>query len=208
MAVYRRPSRREDEGFSIIELLVSIMLFSVVISVFIGATNSMFSSLRKQQGVADAADGNRRAFLLLEKQVRYASAINTPGLGTDGKYYVEWQAPNSAAQQTCVQWRLDPSLSKLQWRTWVITGGSVTAPAWTTVATGVVNDVNATTKPFALRSTTSAGVTLNYQQLQVHLESARNKPAGKAVTDTAFTALNTPNSAAPSPAVCQQVPRS
>lgn len=204
-----------EDGFTLIELLVSIALLSVVISVFLGATNAMFTTLRKQQGLADAADSNRRAFLLLDRQVRYASGINLPGLGADGNYYVDFQGLNTSSSPTCYQWRLAPATDLLQWRSWSATAATVAPPPWLTVATGEVNSVSSTPgvpNPFTLTTTAPDGTTPNvvlaHQELLVHLEAARNQPAGKATTNTSFTAQNTAGSAVPSPPICQQVGRS
>ena len=206
------PGRQEeDEGFSLIELLVSIMLFSVVISVFIGATNAMFSGLRKEQGVADAAIGTRKAYLLLEKQVRYATGINTPAAGTDGKWYVEWEGPNTDGDVECDQWRVDGVADRLEMRTGIKSGTAFTMGSWTVIATGVTNSLTATPKPFELAPSSVGGQTLTHQRLSINITSQRGKPSpGKSSLSTTFTALNTINSAAltSATAVCSGVSRS
>lgn len=205
-----RPTRYQaGDGFTIVELLISMILLAVVSTSFLAATNAIYSGIHKQQGITDAADGNRRAFELLDKQVRYASAINTPGTAADGNFYVEYQwskSNGSLDTPTCSQWRLNPTTDVLQWRSWAATGVTLTpAPAWTTVDTGVANNP-ATAPPFALVGPTLHGATMQFQILTINLIARRDK--GNLTTQSQLTALNTPNSGAPSPSVCPEVPRS
>jgi prepilin-type N-terminal cleavage/methylation domain-containing protein len=196
------------DGFTIIELMISMILLAVVSTSFLAATNSIYNGIHKQQGVVDASDGNRRALELLDKQVRYASAINAPATAADGNFYVEYQwskSDNSTDTLTCSQWRLNPTTDVLQWRSWRSGTVPSVVPAWTTVDTGVVN-VPSTAPPFALLPTTQNGVVMQYQELGLNLIAKRDK--GNVTTVSTLTALNTPNSALPTTAVCQEVARS
>jgi type II secretory pathway pseudopilin PulG len=216
-----RPARRfASEGFTIVELMVSIILLAVISTTFLAATNAIYGGIHKQQGITDAADGNRRAFELLDKQVRYASAINTPGTASDGNFYVEYMWSKSTGSLdvvTCSQWRLNPTTDVLQYRNWAAGTTPNPTPAWTTVDTGVINNPS-TQPPFWLLGNTAQGATMQYQVLDVNIISQRDKGTITTIggqldkTDptkyVGFTALNTPNSSAPSPAVCQEVARS
>jgi hypothetical protein len=194
-----------------------MILLAVVSTSFLAATNAMYSGIHKQQGITDAADGNRRAFELLDKQVRYASAINTPGTAADGNFYVEYmwsKSDGSIDTLTCSQWRLNPTTDVLQWRSWVAGTTPSPTPAFTTVDTGVINNPS-TQPPFSLQPPTVQGATMQYQALDVNFIAKRDKgsitttgskfPDGNTV---GFTALDSPNSTAPSPPVCQEVARS
>src|SRR4051812_14728077 len=97
--------RADDRGTTLVELLVVVAVFGIFITLFTAATTSMFGQLRRQQGTTDNLDTTRKVILLLDKQVRYANFIATPGTGTDGNSYVEWRTGNSGQQQTCTQWR-------------------------------------------------------------------------------------------------------
>ena len=194
-----------SDGFTIVELMVSIILLAVISTTFLAATNAIYGGIHKQQGITDAADGNRRVFETLDKQVRYASAINTPGTGTDGNFYIEYQWSKSTGSLdavTCTQWRVNPTTDVMQTRSWASGTTPNPVPTWTTVDTGVTN----TTTPFALLGPTLNGATMQYQVLSLNLISTRDK--GNVTTTGQFTALNTPNNNAPSPSVCQGVPRS
>jgi prepilin-type N-terminal cleavage/methylation domain-containing protein len=199
------------DGFTIIELMVSIILLAVVSASFLAATNAIYSGVHKQQGVTDASDGNRKVLELLDKQVRYASAINAPATAADGNFYVDYlwtkTVPGQVDVPTCSQWRLNPVSDILQWRSW--TSGTIPSPtpAWITIDKGVVN-VPATQPPFALQAPVAiqTGIVLKYQELALNLTTVRDK--GNVSTTSNFTALNSPSSGLPSTAVCQEVARS
>jgi prepilin-type N-terminal cleavage/methylation domain-containing protein len=205
----RRPARGEATGgFTIIELLISMLLLAIVSTTFLAATNSIYSGIHKQQGITNAADGNRRALELLDKQVRYASAINAPVTAADGNFYLEYQwskSNGSTDTVTCSQWRLNPVTDVLQWRSWTSGTTPSPTPVFTTVDTAVVNNP-ATQPPFALLATNLNGVPMQYQELSLNLIASQDK--GNVTTTSTLTALNTPNSGVPSTAVCQEVARS
>jgi prepilin-type N-terminal cleavage/methylation domain-containing protein len=204
----RAPRDEAAGGFTIIELMISIMLLAIISASFLAATNAIYSGIHKQQGITDAADGNRRAYELLDKQVRYASGIMTPGTAADGNFYIEYQwskSNGSLDTLTCSQWRLNPTTDVLQWRSWTSGVTPTTTPTWTTVDTGVSNNP-ATQPPFTLLGPTANGTTMQYQVLQLNLIDKRDK--GNLTTTGQFTALDTPNSSLPSPSVCQEVARS
>src|SRR3954453_7099763 len=115
-AVRRR--RRDDAGYTLTELLVSMGIFALLLALVAAATTSMFGSLRKQTGQTDNLDSSRKVITLLDKQVRYANAITSPGTGSDGNFYVEWRAGNTNQQQTSYQWRWVTTTKLLQYPSW------------------------------------------------------------------------------------------
>lgn len=208
-AIHRLRSARDrgTDGFTIIELMISIILLAVISASFLAATNAIYGGIHKQQGITNAADGNRRAFDLLDKQVRYASGIMTPGTASDGNFYFEYQwskSNGSLDTLTCSQWRLNPTTDVLQWRSWTSGTTPATTPVWTTVDTGVVNNP-ASAPPFTLLGPTLHGTTMSYQILQINLIAKRD--TGNYVTTGTLTALDTASPSVPSPAVCQEVAR-
>jgi type II secretory pathway pseudopilin PulG len=153
-----RANRSEgDGGFSLPELIVGMGMMTVTATVFMSAVTSMSVDVRKQASLADALTGNRIAYQLLDKQVRYADEIEAPtdGVGTDaapiakndgkGYYeYVEWHTTLNSTTSTCTQWRLDSELDRLQWRLATLNttlASSTTPGSWNTVATGAVNNI-------------------------------------------------------------------
>lgn len=118
-------------------------IFTVLLSVCIGAITTMTTTLGKSQGIADSTTEVRRAFDRMDRQMRYADAVNLPvPVGTS--YYVEFRTSadgDNDGMPTCTQWRLDAATDELQVRTWETsgTGTSGLAP-WETVARHIVND--------------------------------------------------------------------
>lgn len=205
-----RPRRQDESGFTLVEMLVALTLFSVLLALFTSATTMMYQSVRRQQGLADDADGARRVLQLLDKQVRYANGINTPGTTADGSTWVEWRQGNHDQQQTCVQWRLTAA-GDMQFRTWApplvaaVPPVAVTPGPWSTRASRLLPP--ATGSVFALGSTVGNGDGVR-QQLTVAFRTAYGRPVVQRASQVTLTALNTPTPTPPSPAVCQEVPRS
>ncbi len=217
-----RVKAEHEEGFTIIELLVSMILLAVVSTTFLAATNAIYAGIHKQQGIVNAADGNRRAFELLDKQVRYASAINTPGTAPDGNYYVEYQWSKStgsldAVDVLAVAAQPDhgrPPVPQLDIRNdaepyAVVVNGRYRSHQQSQHAAAVL----AARLPTAQRrhpAVPGAGRELHHQARHGNCDD-RGAHLPNDATNTkyvGFTALNTPNSQAPSPAVCQEVARS
>lgn len=177
MSRLRAATRRGDTGITMVELLVSMGIFVVVLSVVLAGLVSMTRSTTRVQDVTNAGDSVRRAFQTLDKQVRYATAVNYPGVGASGAHYVELltTAVPEGQMARCVQWRVHPTSRQLEVRSWA-DSPTATRTAWSTVATGVRNDLTSATpnRPFVLRP--ASGTSLR-QQLTVSLDVGRG-PAG------------------------------
>jgi hypothetical protein len=174
----RSRARREgaDSGLTVVEFIVAMLIFSAVIAVFMGGLVIMTRSTATTQAVA---------FQRMDKQVRYASAINRPGSGASGAVYVEFRttAVEAGSSPTCTQWRYVPADGVLQVRSWVDTGGAPPA-TWRTLIDDVRNGVDE--PPFGF---VAADGTHLYQQLQVHLQVGPGERAG-AESRTTFVARN------------------
>ncbi len=201
--------RHDDEGTSLLELLVAMTLMTVFMSMFTTAVFMMTSSTNKTDASVNTAGQVNNAFLRLDKLVRYASAISTPGTGTTTRdWYVEFSVPTTANKSTCNQLRVDISTSQLQLRTWAVnadqTAGAATS--WVPLASSVTNGTaaaNSATTPFVL----STPATSLYRQLQITLIASQVSPAtATATSSVTFTALNSTQTSSTS--VCQQVARS
>ena len=204
----RRSSDGGQEGFSLIEILVTLGLFSVLLAIFAAGVNVMFSDVRRSQGQSENLDASRKAVSLMDQQVRYANAVNTPGPGTlAGATYVEWRQGNSGQRQTCVQWRLT-SDGKLAFRSWqpILNSGDVLGTkAWSVQATGI--SAPATGALFTVPTVAEAGG-LSRQTLSVAFRSTHGKPPVVTGTQVTLTAVNTPGAAPLLTPVCQEVARS
>lgn len=180
--------RRGDAGMTLVETLVAMGIFTVVLAVFMAAVVSMTSSTSRVNATADAGDGVRAVFLRLDRQVRYADAINQPVSSARGSWYVEFRTSQRAggAPTTCTQWRYDPTARVMQFRTWP--DGQVPADAFQTVTTRVL-PVDASGSPFSVA--TADADHLN-QKLTVSVTSGSGSgtSAGRASMTTSFVARN------------------
>lgn len=178
---------------SLVELLVSMGIFMTIVSVFMAGVVIMTKNTTRAQAVGDSGDAVRKVFQRLDKDVRYAAAINRPGAGAAGTYYVEYltTAVDTGLKPLCTQWRYTASTRKLEVRTWR-TIAVPTPTAWRTMATNVRNDLTVVAqRPFEF---TAAGAMFRKQQLRVYLDvspGATGATARKgAQLDSVFVARN------------------
>lgn len=183
--------RQDDDGFSLPELLISMTIFAAFLAVITATVSTMMQDIRHTTTVNFAAAQNARAFDTFDREMRPASGVNIPGLGTNGQdFYIEFLTTDLNGLPICRQWRLVVSTDQLQQRSWTpVTSGTPTLSAWTLVANGIVN----TTDPFSLG--TSAGIVLDYaQSIPVNMQLIDTqgvKPSATANTTTTVIAENT-----------------
>lgn len=139
---------RED-GMSIMELVVAMAIFTIVITVFTGGLMTMARSTARTSEVTDASNSLRLTFQHLDKQIRYASSINSPGVGGSGSWYVEFVTTSVPEGELpiCTQWRYDPTAETLAYRTWRDDSSSVVS-SWRVVAQDMRNDLVGGQAPF------------------------------------------------------------
>jgi len=173
----RRRSRavREDKdsGISIMELTISMLIFSFILVVFMGAIVSMVKATSRNQVVSDTSTQLRTVYQRFDKEVRYASDINSPGT-SGGNIYVEYWIPASAAtgESTCVQWRYVTSSKELQRRSW-LQGDPDSVTPWITTVTRLRNDLSQPSQqPFTVnRAGAFGGKVYTHQRLDIFLDS-------------------------------------
>jgi prepilin-type N-terminal cleavage/methylation domain-containing protein len=205
----RRLAAEDDgsAGLTLVELLVAMVILSIFFGVFGAVATRLFDSTMNQQARSANLDSNRMVVLKLDRQVRYANAVNTP-VTHNASQYVEWRSGSSGQQQTCVQWRVTTA-GLVQRRSWLPPLTAISpAPvptAWQMVATGVVT---AGTGPvFSLTSPVSTVASLRKQQLTMSFSTRSGVRPVTTPTKVAFTALNTRSSSPPATPVCQEVAR-
>jgi hypothetical protein len=101
----------------------------------------MTNAVNRANTVALTSSQILNAFQSLDRGIRYADDITTPGTGALGSVYVEYHtsalsSPTGVA--TCTQWRYTPSTTTLSSRKW----NDVSSPTyggWTIWLTNVVN---------------------------------------------------------------------
>jgi len=197
-----------DAGFSLMEVIVGMSLMSIFMAVFTGATITMFSSANKVSTVNDTSSQLNNAFIRLDRQVRYASAISREGL-SGGNWYVEFRTTNTGAT-VCSQLKLNPTTQVLQERSWSVTGPTASnLSGWNALASHVSNGAQSATspdRPFQYVAPTAAA---KYQQLAVRLfaqQASSNSPT-TALTSASFTLLNS-STVTSTIGVCTEVSRS
>jgi prepilin-type N-terminal cleavage/methylation domain-containing protein len=210
-----RKDLDDDEGFSLIELIVSMGILAILMAVVMTAIVTMYRDVRKQTGQTDVLDASRKVLSQLDKQVRYANAVRDPGAGTSGATFVEWRTGNTFQQQTCTQWRFDPTAKTLAYRSWQppLTGTSPSAAStltgWRQMADGIglpaVGSIFSTNT--VLPAAASPAAVPSHQVLTVAFTTTDGKPNTINRSQVTFTALNTPDGTAVSPTVCAEVSR-
>lgn len=172
------------------DVLVGMVVMGVFLAMFTGSVVLLFGSSNRSQAVANTSQQLSQAYLWLDRHVRYADYVATPGQdATDGNWYVELREADGDPG-TCYQLRVDHSSGQLQQRSWT---GSGPASGWTPLASGVTNGAAAAgsaTQPFVFDAAKGA---LRNAQLTVNLVTAQGSGANGASSSSsmAFTALNT-----------------
>jgi prepilin-type N-terminal cleavage/methylation domain-containing protein len=193
-------ARRRDLGYSAIELVIAMSVFSVLMSAFMSAVMLMTRTTTITGQVAQGATQLRQVLDGLGRAVASASAVNTPSLvGHD--LYIEFRtdAVVSGSAAVCSQWRYRPSAQVIEERTWSTLDAAPTG--WHPLAADVVNDV-LTQPPFTVQAADSVH-TLPRVTFDIRIH-----PTGSPVTSNSgiYTARNYV-AGGPSP-VCTEVGRS
>ena len=192
----RGSQEREDAGVTIVEVTVAMFIFSICMAVFIAALLQMTSTTVRAQTVADNTGQLRKAVTRMETGVRYAEAVNAPGV-VGQSWFLEFRTLGfDGAASSCTQWRYSVADGVLEERTWDDT--QAPADQWAVVASRLSQDpavlAVAARAPFVM---TPATTTREHQSIKVLLESPRrgtrtgaaNSPTGEQFR-TVLTALN------------------
>jgi hypothetical protein len=177
-----------DGGASMVEVTVSMVLMSIVLAIFTTAIVQMVGSANRNQTISSTQSQLTIAFLRLDKEIRYASAISHEGT-VAGDPVVEYLTTNTG-NRVCSELRLHAG--QLQWRTWTqppppaVPGpGNVTASKWLPLATGI-----SSAAPFTFHDADGQYV---FQRLELNLTAGATYggPSTSRQSDITFTALNT-----------------
>ena len=197
-----RLDLRADDGTTLIELVVGMVIMSIFLGLFTTAIVSMNSAENHTEAVSLSTSQINQAFLTLDKTVRYATAITTPGTGTLGDWYVELRTTNTGSE-VCTQLRIDTQ--QLQRRTWTVTNQVGSAPtAWLPLTSYVANGGAAAGagQPFVLVPPINDTA---FQQLKFNLSTLAGGGSAQTTSLSSFT-FTAVNSTVPAPtgAICQQ----
>ncbi len=202
-AVRRRLDRvtNNDSGFTMIEVVVVMVIMAVVLVIFTAGAMQAFSAENKVDTAASAENQIVVAFQRLDKELRYANAISTPGTQS-GDPVVEFLSPNlNDTNSTCTEVRLHTSTGQLQQRTWtrrsladradgLAAVGFIARGGHPVDAASASSPVNvAVVAPFAV---IDPGATFVYQRIEVAVSVTYGVNANKTTkqSDVTFTAIN------------------
>jgi len=187
----RPPTAEEKQsGFSLIELLVSMGIFTIFLALFMSAVIGLTKGTSKTQITAQTTGEVVSVFKNLDRQVRYADAINAPGTA-GGFRYIEFRTPASSSNLTpaavlCTQWRYSPATGVVQMRKWKDVTAAVMGE-WMTQLTDVI-DTGAATYPFDMIPATSNGSTK--QRLKLSLNAGNAALNANTEISTTYVARN------------------
>ncbi len=180
-----------ERGYSIIELIVSIGIFTLFIAMILSTVVALSQSSTRTQLVGENTNGAITVFGALDRQARYSDSINYPGAGPSGNRYVEFRTPAESAAThvtTCTQWMFDPAQKMIKSRTWADASGSVATP-WVVRLTNVIDDqVAGSPYPFRLAPAGTNGSSM--QQLVVALHAGNKALDAGAQFTSSFVARN------------------
>lgn len=194
----RRPTG--DEGTSLMELMVGMVVMTILMTICTSAIVSMFAGTGKTQGVQNSSLQLNVAFNRLDSQVRYASAIDQPtgSLSTDTLSVTFLTA--TPASNRCTQLRIrtlaGTTQQQLVERTWTVTvnpDGTVATSAvsgWSQLAAGItaIDQSGASVVPFTV-STPANGTVQQLRLRLIALDSA-SQAQTKSSSEVVFSALN------------------
>jgi prepilin-type N-terminal cleavage/methylation domain-containing protein len=178
----RDPVRLAGEaGFSLMEVMVTMGVMSVVLALSTTGIVRLYAAQNSTDALASATGQIHIAFVRLDRDIRYASAVSLPGAGSSGAEYVEYLITNTGTS-VCHQLRLTPS-GRLEARREI---GGTSPTGWNTMASQLVEPMS------FVRRDASPGARA-YQQLVISLSTSAGGTGRTARGAAAFTftALNT-----------------
>ncbi|MET4780449.1 type II secretion system protein [Glaciihabitans sp. UYNi722] len=188
--VSQRGRESGESGFTLIEVVVAMGVFIIFIAILLGSMVSLSRGAVRTQLIAQSTNGVLVVFTNLDRQVRYADAINPAGIGADGNRYIEFRVPAESSVSgfvTCMQWRFVPSAKRIESRQW--NDGTVPANSWSTKLTNVIDD-GGEKYPFD-RETAVIGVGLSpMQQLKLVINAGNADLNAGTKIETQFVARN------------------
>lgn len=182
-----RTCSNDESGFSLVELLIAMLVFAIFLTILLSSITGIVRASTKVSVVASTSNGQLNVFQKFDRQVRYADAVNFPGLGSSGYMYVEFRVNKTSSPNgvtTCTQWRYNTTASSLEARTWPEVANATATP-WITMLSNVAND-GGPNYPFKL---IPADSTFKNQQLVLTIDGGLAPVKGAAVSTT-FVARN------------------
>lgn len=201
----RKVAAAPDAGITLLEVVVTMAIMGIFLTMFTGAILSMYRTTNKVESLMDSSAQIHTAFSRLDTSVRYASAVSHAGFDSDDNPSVAFETSYTGTV-TCTQLRLDLAQSQLQQRTWSIDGDGATSPtAWLPLASSVVpmRQGGSDVQPFdTIQPDPQPGQAAPPQRLRVRLASTSGfgQSASTSQTDLTFVAFNSAGGAGTSTA--------
>jgi hypothetical protein len=165
----------------------------------------MNGSANKTESVTLTSNQLNTAFLKLDKSVRYATAVSTPGVSaTSGDWYVELRSTYTGSE-VCTQLQADITSQQLRSRTWTVVNSAATGlTGWTPLATKITNGGVASSSADAPFVVGQPSTNVSYQTLKITLVSTAGSTAvTTSRSSVTFTAQNS-SATTTSTNVCNQ----
>jgi type II secretory pathway component PulJ len=207
----QRIRHRGDRGTTLVEVVVAMMIMTICGAIFTGAVVTLYGVTNRAQAVTNSSTQTNVAYQALDKMVRYAAAVSSPGfgagVGTARYWYVELRDTTSGSE-VCSQLRLNTSNQQLQRRTWTASSLSTTLTSWVQISSGITNGAAAsgsTDQPFVLPA---SAPTASHQQLRFTLVATAG-PLSSLATSRTSVVITALNSTVPPPTgpICQEAGR-
>jgi prepilin-type N-terminal cleavage/methylation domain-containing protein len=193
--VRRRDLRADDAGVSLVEVMVTLAVMGVVMAVATAGILQTYRAVATTEATAGTQSELRRVHQRLDKVIRYASWVSSPGQA-GATWYVEFAMIGG----TCAQLRFDTGSGVLQMHQW--TAGSPPAAGQPGQTLGSQLVLDGTAPPFQRQAAGSmpyaspgpavdAGASFapDYYRLRVRLAAQNGR--GVSRLDATFSALNT-----------------
>jgi prepilin-type N-terminal cleavage/methylation domain-containing protein len=189
-----------EKGFTIVEMSVAMLIMAVVMSLVTTGMDHLINPTLQTESLRNASGQLNDAFLQLDSEVRYASAVWTPVTGPANDFEVVFESTfEGSATPTCTQLRysyVNGTLLQASWPT-----GQAAEPPFKVIASGLATSATtpAEPDPFVIVSNP------NYQKVQLEVELSAIVGGSGAITTTSssvtFTALNSTGNGASTDAV-------
>jgi prepilin-type N-terminal cleavage/methylation domain-containing protein len=192
--------RREDEGYSLVEVMVAASLMAVVTAVTLTAIIQIYSGVNRAEETVTVRDRIDVSFRRLDKELRYATWISD-AKAVNGRWYFEYALPpvtdsNNVRQYPCRQVALDKGV--LTMASWNQPSTNPGTPF--TIAEGVTADATKgpveiympEDKSYALSGSNPVGVGTAFeaQYVQIRLRFTVNSGKVTLPFDSIYTTQN------------------
>ena len=188
MARVRRARAEAQDGFTLVELMIAMMVFSIFLVIVVTSILGLTKSASRIQVAAVSSNQELAVFASLDRQIRYADGVNAQGTGSSGSIYIEFRTPSDSTPThttVCSQWRYDPTAQTLASRSWT-DGNLGSATSWNVMLSNVANDGGAN-YPFQFVNASATGSSM--EEMILTMDAGNASVKGAAISST-FVARN------------------